>query len=99
MRVRPDFDPTNLYFITTTAVQRVHLFRRDVIKRIITDSLNYIRSQQWIRLHVFVIMPNHMHFIVRFLGNYTLSDVMRDFKKHTAKQIIRQYQAENNDKS
>lgn len=96
MPVHPVFDPANLYFITTTAVERVHLFRRDVIKRIITDSLNYMRAQRWINLYVFVIMPNHIHFIVRFLEEYTLPDVMRDFKKHTAKQIIRQYQAEDN---
>jgi len=96
MPVRPHFDPANLYFITTTAAQWAHLFRRDVNKRIIADSLNYMRGHQWIRLHVFVIMPNHVHFIVRFLEGHSLSDVMRDFKKHTAKQIIRQYQAENN---
>ena len=99
MPVRPNFDPANLYFITTTtAVQRVHLFRRDVIKRIIADSFNYMRVHQWILLHIFVIMPNHIHLIVRFLEDHTLSDVMRDFKKHTAKQIIRQYQAEGNDR-
>ncbi len=66
---------------------------------VITDSLNYMRAQQWIRLHVFVVMPNHVHLIVRFLADHTLSDVMRNFKKHTAKQVICQYQAENNDKS
>lgn len=88
--------PGNLYFITTTAVQRAHLFRRDVIKRIIADSLSYIRVHHWTALYVFVTMPNHIHIIVRFLGDHVLSDVMRDFKKHTAKQIIRQYQTENN---
>ncbi len=41
-------------------------------------------------------MPNHIHIIVRFLDGHALSDVIRDFKKHTAKQIVRQYQAENN---
>ena len=96
MPVRPVLDATNLYFITTTAVQRVNLFHRDVIKRIIADSLNYIRVQHWIKLHAFVIMPNHIHIIVRFLEGYTLSDVMREFKKYTARQIIRQYHAENN---
>jgi len=96
MPVRPVFDATNLYFITTTAVQRVNLFHRDVIKRIIADSLNYMRVQHWIKLYAFVIMPNHIHIIVRFLEGYTLSDVMREFKKYTARQIIRQYQAENN---
>jgi putative transposase len=99
MPVHPIFDPTHLYFITTTAVERAHLFRRDVIKRIIADSLNYVRVHQWIHLYVFVIMPNHIHFIVRFLEGHVLSDVMRDFKKHTAKQIVRQYHAENNHKA
>ncbi len=96
MPVRPVFDPNHLYFITTTAVDRTHLFRRDVVKRIIADSLNYMRVSGWINLHVFVIMPNHIHIIVRFLEGHTLADVMREFKKFTSKQIIRQYQAEDN---
>lgn len=95
MPVHPVFDPAHLYFITTTAVERVHLFKRDVIKRIIADSLHYMRTEPWISLYAFVIMPNHVHIIVRFLEGYTLPNVMRDFKKHTSKQIIRQYQAEN----
>jgi REP element-mobilizing transposase RayT len=99
MPVRPDFDPTHLYFITTTAVERAHLFRRDVVKRIIVDSLDFIRVLGRVNLYAFVVMPNHVHLIVRFLDDHTLSDVMRDFKKHTAKQIIRQYQAENNNRA
>jgi REP element-mobilizing transposase RayT len=99
MPVRPVFDPTYLYFVTTTAVQRVHLFRRDAIKRIIVDSLNYMRVQQWINLYAFVIMPNHCHFIMPFLEGHILSDVMCEFKKYTARQIIRQYQAENNQRA
>ena len=96
MPVRPAFDPANLYFITTTAVQHAHLFRRDVIKRIIADSLNYMRVRRWINLYVFVIMPNHVHLIVRCLPGYTLANIMRDFKKYTGRQIIHQYQAEDN---
>lgn len=96
MPVHPNFDPANLYFITTTVVQRVHLFKRDVVKRIIVDSLGYMRVKGWINLHAFVVMPNHVHFMIRFLADYTLTEVMREFKKHTSKQIIRQYQAEDN---
>jgi putative transposase len=94
--VRPNFDPANLYFITTAAVDHAHLFRRDVISRIIVDSLNYMHVQGWLNLYCFVVMPNHVHFIVRFLGDHVLSDVLREFKKHTSKQIVRQYQAEDN---
>jgi len=96
MPVHPQFDLAHLYFVTTNAVQRAHLFRRDVIKRIIADSLDYMRVHRWIHLHVFVIMPNHVHIIARFLEGHALSEVMREFKKHTARQIVRQYQAENN---
>jgi putative transposase len=96
MPVRPLFDPAHLYFITTTTIERAPLFRRDVAKRIVADSLNYMRVNEWLCLYVFVIMPNHVHLIVRFLEGHTLANVMRDFKKHVAKQLIRQYQAEGN---
>ena len=41
-RWRPDFDPSHLYFVTTTAAQRVHVFQRDLIKRIVVDALYYV---------------------------------------------------------
>ena len=70
MPVRPDFDPAHLYFITTTAVERAHLFRRDIVKRILVDSLDFIRVLGRVNLYAFVVMPNHVHFIVRFLVEY-----------------------------
>ena len=99
MPVRPTFDPDNLYLITATAVHRFHLFARPVVKRIIIDSLNYMRRQSWINLYVFVVMPNHVHLIVRFHTGHTLSSTLREAKRHTARQIIRQYQAENKDQA
>jgi REP element-mobilizing transposase RayT len=48
------------------------------------------------KLFVFVIMPNHIHIIVRFSEKYPLSDVMRDFKKFTARQIYHQFSAQGN---
>ncbi|MBM4457819.1 MAG: hypothetical protein FJ011_08680 [Chloroflexi bacterium] len=94
--IRPNFDPTHLYFVTTSAVGYVHLFQRDVIKRILVDSLHYMRVNHWISLFCFVIMPNHIHFIARFQEAWPVKAVVREFKKHTSKQIIRQYQAEEN---
>jgi putative transposase len=94
--VKPEFDPTNLYFITTTAANRAHFFASDVNKQIILDSIKYMQLQGWFRLYGFVIMPNHIHLLVRFLDPFKLSGVMRDFKKYTAKQIIRNCLAENN---
>jgi putative transposase len=93
--VKPDFDPANLYFITTTAANRARFFNPDEHKKIIVDSLDHMRLKGWIRLYAFVIMPNHVHLLARFLSPFKLSDVMRDFKKYTAKQIIRCCEDEN----
>ena len=92
--VKPEFDPANLYFITTTAANRAPIFMPDEHKQIIADSLNFMRQEGWIKLYAFVIMPNHIHLLVRFLPPFTLSDVMRDFKKYTSKQIIRHCRGE-----
>jgi REP element-mobilizing transposase RayT len=96
MPVRPVFDPAHLYFVTTNATDRASLFQHDAIKRILADSLAFLRTDGRIKLYVFVLMPNHIHLILRVLGEQTVSSVIRDFKKFTAKQIIRQYQVEGN---
>ena len=98
MPVKPNFNPDYWYFVTTSAVKRAQLFRRNVIKRIIVDSLHHLRTTGKMKLFVFVIMPNHIHLIAHFIKEHPLSDVMRDFKKFTAWQIYRQFYADGNNK-
>ena len=98
MPVKPNFNPDYLYFVTTTVVNHSHLFKREDFIRIILDSFHYLRTVRRVQFFIFVIMPNHIHFIARFRDEYKLSDAMRDFKRHTARQIIRQLQVENNQK-
>jgi len=92
-------DPEHLYFITTSASQRAHHFRRDVIKRILVDSLNTGRILGQYHLFAFVIMPNHIHIIIRCKQEYNSSDVVREFKKATSNLIIRQFEAEGDNRS
>ena len=49
------------------------------------------------KLFAFVIMPNHNHLIGKCSEEVPLSDVIRDFKKFTARQIYLQFQAEENE--
>jgi len=93
---RPNFDPSHLYFVTTTAVQRVHIFQRDVIKRILVDGLYHLYVVGRTEVYAFVIMPNHVHLIIRCQEEDPLKDVLQDFKANMARLIIRQYQAERN---
>jgi len=32
-----------------------------LVKRILVDSLNYLRVSHWVNLYAFVVMPNHVH--------------------------------------
>jgi REP element-mobilizing transposase RayT len=93
---RPEFDPANFYFITTTAIQRLHLFRRDVTKRFLVDTLDCMRLRGRFKLYAFVIMPNHVHLIIQCTEADPFSDVMRDFKKHIADRLLRQLKVEGN---
>ena len=97
-RWKIDYDPSNLYFVTTTAIHRVHLFKRDVIRRLIVDVLDMVRILRSLELYAFVVMPNHVHFIVQCTTEYTISDLMREFKPSVANRIVWQYQAEGNQK-
>lgn len=90
-------DPDHLYFVTTSAVDGAHVFRRPVIKRILVDSLNAARILGQMQLYSFVVMPNHVHLICRCLADYSVVEVVREFKKATANLILRQYEAEGNE--
>lgn len=68
----------------------------NVIKRILVDCLNNGRILGQYELFAFVIMPNHLHFIVRCCNGHTPITVIREFKKATANLIIRHYEAEEN---
>ena len=93
---RPDFDPDHLYFVTTSAVQHRHLFRRDVMRRMVVDSLDCMRLRERLELYAFVIMPNHLHLIGQCRAVDPVADVVRDLKKHVADRLIRHYQVEGN---
>jgi putative transposase len=93
---RPDFDPSHLYFVTTTNVQHHHLFRRGVMKRLVVDALDCMRLRRRFKLYGFVVMPNHLHLIMQCDADNPLPACVRDLKKHIADRLIRQYRTEGN---
>ena len=90
----PNEERFNVYFVTTTAVKHAHIFRSDVVKRILVDSLYHLQVVDQAALYAFVIMPNHVHFIIRCPDAKPLKTIMRDFKANTTRLIARQFQAE-----
>ena len=85
-----------LYFITFTVVHWLDVFTRIEYKNIVVDILNYYIDNNKVEIYSYVIMSNHIHLICSTEEPFKLSDVLRDFKKHTSKQIIKSI--ENNTK-
>ena len=75
---------TNYYFCTTSITKWYPLFIKEEFCDIIIDSLNYCRLHKGLKLHAYVIMPNHLHMIVSCGASNCLSDIMRDLKRFTS---------------
>lgn len=73
------------HFITCTIVGWLPVFTRQRYLDIITSSLIFCRQQKGLRLQGYVILDNHLHLMV---CADNLSQVVRDFKRHTAKEIL-----------
>ncbi len=80
------------HFITCTIVGWLPVFTRQKYLEIITASLTFSRQQKGLRLYAYVILDNHLHLAV---SADNLSQVIRDFKRHTAKEILAAASQEN----
>ena len=79
-----------LYFITTTVVDWIDIFTRPKYKHIVLDSLAYCQQHKGLSIYAWVLMSNHIHMIVSAEGELPVADIMRDFKKHTSKMVIKE---------
>ncbi|RJE73943.1 transposase [Reichenbachiella sp. MSK19-1] len=81
-------DQQAIYFLTLTVVDWVDVFTRKEHRLKIVESLSYCQSHKGLILYAWVVMSNHLHLIASAKEGYILSDIIRDFKKFTAKAII-----------
>ena len=81
-----------IHFITFAVAEWVDVFTRKGYRDIVLESLKYCQSEKGLLLHCWCIMSNHLHLILS-AKNHDLSDILRDFKKFTSKQIIEAIQS------
>ena len=80
-----------MFFTTDTVVDWVDIFTRPIYKHIILESLTYCQKNKGLIIYAWVLMSNHLHMIVGSSNSdeNKVSDIMRDFKKFTSKEILR----------
>ena len=87
-------DQNALHYLTFATVGWVDVFTRKSYRDILIESFKYCQKTKGLELYAYVIMSNHVHMIARAKEGYKLSDILRDFKKHTSKQIIKTIETE-----
>jgi len=81
------------HFITATVVDWIDVFSRKIFRDEVIKCFDYCIKNKGMILYGYVIMSNHIHIIVQSKDE-KLSDLIRDFKKYTAKTILDKIQSE-----
>lgn len=78
------------YFLTMTIVGWIDLFARPIHRLLIVNALKYCQQNKGLELYAYCILPSHLHLIAKAVGEDSLSEIIRDFKKYTSKRLIEQ---------
>lgn len=85
----PSFhDPTHLYFITASIMDWKHLFITPEYINIPLNSLAWFQKQKRILLFAFVIMPSHLHAILKSERD-SIGEIVQQFGSFTAHEILK----------
>jgi len=75
-----------IYFLTATVNEWIPVFIGRDFCDIIIAALRFCRAHKGLRIYAYVVMENHMHLVGEAPD---LGRVMQDFKRHTAKEVVR----------
>ena len=78
-------DNDGIYFVSSTIIEWIPVFTHEKYFKILTDSLNFCRTEKDLKIYYYVILDNHFHLIV---SHSKLSDIMRSVKGFTADIIL-----------
>ena len=81
-------DQSAIYFLTLQVVGWVDIFSRRHYRDVIINSLKFCIENKGLVCYAYVIMTNHVHIIVHS-DRDALSDTIRDFKRFTSRQIMK----------
>ena len=75
------------HFVTATVVDLIDVFSRKNYRDCIIECFDYCIKNKGMILYGYVIMTNHIHLVIQSETG-KLSDLLRDFKKFTARNIL-----------
>jgi len=74
------------YYLTSVTHDRLPIFRKDEIKRVVTDAFDEARRSAGFLIFAYVIMPDHTHILTDNARD--MKDVLRFINGISAKRVI-----------
>ena len=81
-----------IYHITLCTQQKTPLFFDWRLGRLIVQELKYLQHQQYADSLAWVIMPDHLHWLMQLTEQESLAGVLKRFKGRTTQQLNRHLQ-------
>ena len=75
------------FFVTASLEPRRPLFADPAAANLVLSSVNFFRTHGEIGLFAFVVMPDHVHFLLGVNAPLTISNFMRRFKNFVAHEL------------
>ncbi len=80
-------EPNRTYLLTTKTWQRQQLFKEWPVARIVIHAMRYQVEAHQVESLAFVVLPDHLHWLIALQGNATLATLMRSVKGRSSRQI------------
>lgn len=84
-----------IYFWTATINQWQPFLENDAYKKIIVQSIEYLSEKSKMDVFAFIIMPNHIHLILRTIELNGKETAQGSFLKYTAHEFKKKLEKEN----
>lgn len=81
-------EPGRVYLLTSTVHNRQPLFGDFILGRLLIAELRAAHEQGWVASLAWVVMPDHLHWLVELEGR-SLDELMRRIKSNSARRINR----------
>ncbi|MCR9074656.1 MAG: transposase [bacterium] len=94
MSLRRYNNPNHARFVTFSTFRQTDLFDSDAIRTEFVEQLRCARTKHDILLYAWVVMPNHVHLLVRESGSGVLEPFLRSLKTGFAKRMLAKWRRE-----
>ena len=96
MKYKTFFDEHHLYFVTISISGWKPIFNEPKYAQIVLQSLKWLREQKTLKLFAFALMPDHLHIIMKPLGEFRPESIIQRFASYTSHEILKQLRQDGN---